>query len=87
MLHILGPSLFGRVAGAEIVITLRQTQAALINDGNLLARILEILLLAEAEESVHSDELIMREEFGQFVLAPERSDAIKLGCNGVVLSS
>ena len=40
------------VAGAEVVVLLRQAEAALLDEGDLLGGVLEVLLLAVAEEGV-----------------------------------
>jgi hypothetical protein len=53
-----------RRAGAEIVVALGQSQAALVHHGDLLFCVLEILLLAEAEESIHSNHLIVGKKLG-----------------------
>ena len=68
----------GGGAGAEIVVAFGQSQASLVDDGNLLARVLEILLFAEVEKRVYADQLKAGEEFGQFVFALESCNAIKL---------
>ncbi len=78
VLHILGAGFLGGVAGAEIVVAFGQSQAALVDDGDLLAGVLEILLLAEVEKRVYADQLKAGEKFGQLVFALEGSNAIKL---------
>ena len=40
------------VAGADVVVALGEAEAALVDDGDLLGGVLEVLLLAEAEEDV-----------------------------------
>ena len=78
VLHVLGAGLLGGVSGAEIVVAFRQAQAALVDHGDLLAGILEILLLAKAHESVDADQLEAGEQFGQLVFALEGGNAIEL---------
>ena len=43
------------VAGAGVVVALGQAEAALVDDGDLLGGVLEVLLFAEAEEDVDAD--------------------------------
>jgi hypothetical protein len=61
-LDILGP-------GAQVVILLRQPQAALPDGCNLLAGVLEVLLLAVAEEDFHVHPLQSANDGGQLRLA------------------
>ena len=65
VLDVLRAGLLGGRAGPEVVVALGQAQAALVEHGDLVARVLEVLLLAEAEERVHADQLLVRQELGQ----------------------
>ena len=57
VLHIFLAGLLGLVAGAQVIIAFRQSQAALIRDRDLLTRVLEILLFAKTEKRVYIDYL------------------------------
>ena len=78
VLHVLGAGLLGGVSAAEIVIAFGQAQAALVGHCDLLAGILEILLLAKAHEGVGADQLKAGEKLGQLIFAFERGNAIEL---------
>ncbi len=62
VLHVLLPDLFVSVAGAQIVVALRQPEPALIDGSDLLARILEVLLLSESQKSIYVDQLLVRQQ-------------------------
>ena len=49
---VLGADLGVLVAGAQVVVLLRQAEAALLDEGDLLGGVLEVLLLAVSEEGV-----------------------------------
>ena len=51
VLDVLLAGLFGGVAGAEVVVALGQSETALVDGGDLLAGVFEVLLLAVIEES------------------------------------
>ena len=77
MLQVLLAGFIGIVSGAEVVIALRKTEPGLIDNGNLFARVFEILLLAVGKERGHVDHLVMREQGGQFLFAAQRRDAVE----------
>jgi hypothetical protein len=52
VVDVLGADLLVLVAGAGVVVALGQAEAALVDGGDLLGGVLEVLLLAEAEEDV-----------------------------------
>ena len=62
---VLGANLGVLVAGAQVVVLLRQAEAALLDEGDLLGGVLEVLLLAVAEEGVDADALELADECGE----------------------
>ena len=64
--------------GAEIVVAFGQSQASLVNHGNLLARIFEVLLFTEVEKGIHADQLQAAEKLRQLVFALELRNTIEL---------
>ena len=72
------------VAGAEVVVLLGHAEAALVDGGDLFGGVLEVLLLAVAEEDVDADALEFAGEGGEPVLAgcAEAVDLVEQGLDG-----
>ena len=62
MLDILLAGLFRDVTGAEVIIALGQPQSTLVDTCDLLAGVLEILLLSEVQKRAYADQLIMGQQ-------------------------
>ena len=62
---VLGADLGVLVACAQVVVLLRQAKAALLDECDLFGGVLEVLLLAVAEEGVDADALELADEGGE----------------------
>ena len=79
MSHVLFAQFDAFVVGAEVVVLLRQPEAALIDVGNFAGGVFEILLGAVIEEDADAQAVEVGDEGGQLVFGVEGGDAIQLG--------
>ena len=81
VLHVLVTELLVLGAGAGVVVALGEAEAALIDGGDLLGGVLEVLLLAEAEEDVDVEALELADE-GEEVGLGDVVDLVEEGLDG-----
>ena len=62
---VLVAHLYVLVAGAQVVVLLRQAETTLLDEGDLLGGVLEVLLLAVSEEGVDAVALQIADERGE----------------------
>lgn len=82
VLDVLLAGLFSGVACAQVIVALGEPKAALIDERDLLARVLQVLLFAVAKKCVYVNQLIVGQQIGQFALVFESGDTIKFRLQG-----
>jgi hypothetical protein len=74
-----GAGLLGLLALLQVIVPVGQAQAALVRLGDHLGRVAEILVGAEAEQHVDTDQVQAGDERGQILLVGHGGDAVELG--------